>query len=367
MDYYEILGVPRGASPEDIKKAYRDKAKQYHPDKNQGDKAAEEKFKELGEAFDVLGDPSKRRDYDAFGSAKRPRGMGNPFENGASPFAGAFHFNMNEFFNMGGTAQQELQHSVCNLSVDIFAVAHGTKQSRMVELFEKCPKCNGSGAEEGAKVSACPRCKGTGQFVAAQGFFSIKQPCPDCRGEGKFYKKCPTCRGAKAVKATKKIDIPVPSGVREGDTIILAGQGHYFHQKNKKADVEVRINVAPHQFFILKDRDVHIRVPVKFREAILGAEVTVPSLYGDVCVVVPPSTKNGRQLKVAQYGVPISKGSSAKGDMYVHVVIDIPQGISDTFRETIRGIDDSQCSYPAVDEFKQQAELARQERERSKQ
>lgn len=367
MDYYEILGVQRGASEEEIKKAYREKAKQHHPDRNQGSKESEELFKQLSEAFETLGDPKKRRDYDMFGASKRPPGMGNPFS-GSNGFGG-IKFDFESIFNSPfAKKQQDMVASiVVELMVDVFTVANGSVRTISFGVFDKCPRCKGEGTEDPSSIRTCTKCKGSGQVYDSCGFLARRMPCPLCGGEKVTYKKCPECNGSRTKKASKKIDVRIPAGIRSGTVLTCRGQGNYSKSSKTNGDVEIKIGVVPHKFFILKNNDIHVLLPVSFKNAILGCRISVPGMYGDVDVDIPRCVENGKIIKVSGMGVPIAHNNNSKGDMFVHISVDVPQGISRSFEETIGSLDDSECTYKSVDLFSEASEKARKEREKSAQ
>lgn len=358
-NYYDLLGVKRNATQEEIKKAYRKKAMQYHPDKNPDNKEAENNFKNINEAFEVLSDPQKKKDYDTYGTTKRPHNMRSPFDD---IFNGQFGGNG---FGFGKIPHgNPLSHIGVEILVDIYAVAYGLTKKFTLELGSKCESCNGDGSKKGASKTRCNRCNGSGGILLNQGFISMSMPCPDCGGEGEIYTKCNSCGGRKVVNKAKNFEVDIPRGIKDGNVIKLRGVGMYCPGPNVHGDIDVVVRVAKHDFFDLKGSDIHIMTPITFKQAIVGGDVVVPSIYGDVVIKVPKQSKNGLALCVHGKGVPVSPDSKTNGDMFVHLIVDIPQGFSTEFEESIRGIDDSKCFYDHVDQFSKTSENIRKERER---
>jgi len=353
-DYYELLGVNKNASKEEIKKAYRKLAVKYHPDKNPGDKRAEEKFKEATEAYEVLGDEERRKIYDQFGheglnaQAGGFRGFRSTsdFEDLFGGFSDIFGSDFFESFfgfgdmfsrSRGGTAQQratrqraargsDIRYDV-NLSLE--EAAFGKKVEIQLSRLEQCKACGGTGSKEGSGYINCPQCGGTGQITRSQGFFTIASTCPRCRGTGKVIKDyCPVCKGSGQVKKNRKIMLDIESGVEDGTVLRLHGEGNAGQQGGPQGDLIVVIHQKPHPFFLRKGNDVICEVPISVFQAILGAEIKVPTLDGKMVKInIPPGTENGKMFRLKKEGIPYFK-RWGRGDQLVKVIVQIPKNLS---------------------------------------
>jgi molecular chaperone DnaJ len=341
-DYYQVLGVERGAEPDEIKKAYRKLAVKYHPDKNPGDKAAEEKFKELGEAYEVLSDPEKRGAYDRYGhQAFQPGGMGGGFRGGSGmhdPFevfrevfggaggGGIFDNIFGEGF--GGGAERGGRGRGSDLRYDMrisfLEAARGVEKEIEISKLQPCDTCHGSGAEPGSKVTTCPTCAGHGQVAVTRGFFNIAQTCPKCRGAGQVIQKpCHTCHGEGRVEKTATIKIKVPAGVEDGTRLRSSGQGEGGVRGSPAGDLYVVLHVEPHEIFQRDGTDLFCNVPISFAKAALGGEVKVPTLDGSALLRVPAGTPSNKVFRLRGKGLPDVHGRGI-GDLHVKIYVEVP-------------------------------------------
>ena len=337
-DYYDVLGVPRDADPDAIKRAYRRLAKQYHPDANKAPDA-EARFKEINEAYEVLSDPQKRATYDRFGHAT-PQ---NPFAGGPSGFGG-FEDIFEELFTGFGqrarSAQRNAPQRGANIPVDLVIsfeeAAFGAEKPIEVTRSETCDVCQGSGAAPGTSPMRCPTCQGTGQLRRVQqsilGQFVNVVTCPQCGGEGEIITTpCPQCRGQRRVQRAKSLVVQVPAGIDDNMQIRLANEGEPGTRGGPPGDLFVRIHVQPHQYFRRREFDVLVELHVNVAQAALGDEVTVPSLDGDERVVVPAGTQSGESIYLRGKGVPILQ-RTGRGDEIITVVVDTPRKLTDEQR-----------------------------------
>ena len=341
-DYYEVLGVQKNASKDDIKKAYRKLAIQYHPDKNPGDKAAEEKFKEATEAYEVLADDQKKQAYDQFGFAG-VEGMGGPtphdfsqvfrgFEDIFGDFSGIF----DSFFGGGSRRGHGGSRQGANLRYDIeisFKDAiFGTKVEVQYNRNEACLACKGSGAANGTGRKVCPTCKGTGQIRQSAGFFSMASPCPSCGGQGEIIEKpCHECGGSGTQKKRQKLMVTVPPGVEHGKRLVIPRQGDAGPAGGPAGDLYVFIRVKPHEFFERQDEDIYCAIPISVTQASLGAEIQVSTLDGKtIKVKIPAGIQNGKMLRIRDEGVP---SSGRRGNLYIKLMVQIPEKLSRRGRE----------------------------------
>ena len=338
---YEVLGVAKNASADEIKKAYRKLARQYHPDRNPGDDEAEAKFKEVQGAYDVLSDAEKRTQYDTFGSADG-RAQGGP--GGWTNFdAGAFDFgNLSDLFGgmFGGRGRQQ---PVAQSGADIEAVVNlsfedslrGIETKIPVQVDTACAECGGSGAKPGTSPVICPECRGRGVLSESQGLFSLSQPCPRCRGNGTIIENpCPRCQGSGRERRTKRYTVKVPAGVKDGTRIRLKGKGEAGSNGGPAGDLYVVTRVSPSELYERRGpADLVVDVPVGFADAALGAKVDVPTPYGDrLSVKIPAGTETGKLLKLKGHGAPKLKGGG-KGDLLARVRVTVPQKLSKKQRE----------------------------------
>jgi molecular chaperone DnaJ len=344
-DYYEVLGVAKNASDDEIKKAYRKLAMKHHPDRNPDDKSSEEKFKEAKEAYEVLSDADKRAAYDQFGhEGVNPQGGPGGF-GGFGGGAGGFDFS--DIFEgiFGGAAGgsgrgrsnvyrgADLRY---NLEISLEEAARGTDTKIRIPTLEECETCHGSGAKPGTQPTTCPTCQGHGQVRMQQGFFSIQQTCPRCHGSGKIIADpCGTCHGEGRVKKHKTLSVKIPAGVDEGDRIRLAGEGEAGVNGGPAGDLYVMIHLKEHALFKRDGDNLHCEMPVSFATAALGGEVEIPTLDGHARLKVAPETQSGQILRMRGKGI---KGvrSNSPGDLFCHVVVETPVKLSSKQKELLR-------------------------------
>jgi molecular chaperone DnaJ len=350
-DFYEVLGVNRDASEDDIKKAYRKLAMKHHPDRNQGEdaKASEEKFKEVKEAYEILSDASKRAAYDRFGHAGvDPSAGGNAGgTQGFGGFADAFGDIFEGIFGgqgggrgRGGSNVYRGSDLRYNLEITLEQAARGYETKIRIPAIETCETCRGSGAKAGTSPKTCGTCGGTGQVRIQQGFFSIQQTCQKCHGSGKtIADPCKTCDGVGRVKRQKTLAIKIPAGVDEGDRIRLSGEGEPGVNGGPPGDLYVQMTIKAHPVFQREGDDLHCEMPVSFATAALGGSVEIPTLDGAAEIKVPGETQSGRTFRLRGKGI---KGvrSAHPGDLYCHVVIETPVNLTARQKELLREFDE---------------------------
>ncbi len=336
-DYYEVLGVQRSAELEEIKKAYRKLAVKFHPDKNPGDKTAEEQFKELGEAYEVLCDPQKRELYDQYGHAAFDRraggfargGFHDPFEVFREVFGGGSIFE--DLFG-GGRSDPTQPQRGDDLRYDMEIIfeeaAHGCEKEISVTKADRCEECHGTGAEPGSRTKNCPTCGGRGQIISSRGIFSIAQTCPHCQGAGRVIEHpCKTCRGAGRRERTSKIRLRIPAGVDTGSRLRSSGNGEAGVRGGPAGDLYVILHVKPHPIFQRDGDDLLCEVPVNFVQAALGAEINVPTLDGRASVKIPAGTQPGTMFRLKGKGVKNIQGYG-HGDLHVRINVEVPTHLS---------------------------------------
>jgi len=338
-DLYGTLGVSKTASQDEIKKAYRKLARQHHPDANPGDAAAEERFKEVQQAYDVLSDEEKRKQYDRFGSANGRGGPGGGFN---FPTEGFDIGDLGDIFSglfggRGGRGQQQRGQRGRDLEVEVNLSfedsLHGVETKIPVELETACRECGGSGAKPGTAPTLCPECKGRGVKAESQGLFALSQPCPRCRGNGTVIEDpCPKCRGTGRERRTKRYTVKIPAGVKDGSRIRLRGKGEAGYGGAEAGDLFVITRVQPSKTFTRRGDDLVVDVPVALSQASLGAEIKVPTPDGPVTVKVKPGTLDGTLLRVKGKGAPRLKGSS-RGDVLARVKLSVPKKLTKKQRE----------------------------------
>jgi molecular chaperone DnaJ len=343
-DYYEVLGVQKNASKDDIKKAYRKLAIQYHPDKNPGNKEAEEKFKEATEAYEILSDDQKKAAYDQFGFAGVEGMAGNPqdfsqaFRGFEDIFGGGDFSSIFDTFFGGGSSRRHSggPRQGANLRYDIEIpfkdAVFGTKVEIQYSRNDTCPACKGSGAANGAGKKVCPTCQGSGQVRRSSGFFSVASTCPSCGGEGYIIEHpCKECGGSGTQKKRQKIMVTIPPGVENGKRVVIPRQGDAGPSGGPPGDLYVFIRVKPHEYFERQDNDLYCAVPVSITQAALGSEIQVSTLEGKtIKVKIPPGIQNGKYLRIRDEGVP---SGGRRGDLYIHLVVKIPAKLSKRGRE----------------------------------
>jgi molecular chaperone DnaJ len=342
-DFYEVLGVSRSASPDEIKKAYRELARQWHPDRNPDDPAAEERFKEIQQAYDALSDPEKRKQYDAGGMFGGFGGAGaRGFPGGGFP-GGGFASDLGDIFSTffrGGREQGSPGQRGRDLETEVqltFEQAmHGAQITVAVPTTGPCPTCDGSGARPGTAPKVCPRCGGRGIDSESQGFFSISQPCPECGGQGSVIEDpCPTCRGTGVTEETKRYRVNIPAGVHDGSRIRLAGKGEAGFRGGPRGDLYVTTRVTPSPVFRQRpDGNLEVDLPVSVTEAIQGATIEVPTLSGSKRIRIPPGTQHGSTQRLRGEGPPKPKGGG-RGDIHYRIQLEVPKDLTDEQREAV--------------------------------
>lgn len=367
-DFYDALGVSKKASQEEIKKAHRKLVGKYHPDRNPGDEAAEEKFKEVQQAYDTLSDPEKRKAYDSGGGLFGGGGPGgNPF--GGAQAAGGQRFSGGDFgdlfstiFNRGGGGPQQARgrdlETDARISFDD-AMA-GTQLTVTIPKSETCPTCSGSGAEPGTRPERCPRCEGSGIDAQGQGFFSISQPCPQCSGTGQIIPSpCHTCGGSGLTHQTKRYKVNIPAGVKDGTRIRVAGKGEAGERGAPAGDLFVTIQVAPSPIFKrLDDGNLEVDVPISVTEALRGGTVEVPTLSGSKRIRVQPGTQHGAIQRLKGEGPPRA-GSKNRSDIRYRLNVVIPKELNDEQRRAVDKLAET------MNGFDPRAELLRSARARA--
>lgn len=349
-DYYEALGVARDASDADIKKAYRKLAMQYHPDRNPDDKVAEEKFREVTEAYEVLKDGDKRAAYDRYGHAAFEGGMGGPGGagmNGGFEFTGNFSDIFDDLFGdfmgnrRGGRAGPSRGADLrYNLEIPLEEAFEGSEKTIAVTTSVACDTCHGSGAKDGADPTTCETCRGSGKVRAQQGFFTVERPCHSCHGSGQVIKDpCGSCGGSGRVRRSKNLRVNIPPGVDDGTRIRLSGEGEAGLHGAPPGDLYIFLSVAPHPFFKREGADIHFRVPIKMTTAALGGNVDVPTLGGGKArVTIPTGTQTGDQFRLRGKGMSIIN-SKSRGDMYIHVTVETPVNLSKDQKDLLRKLE----------------------------
>ena len=340
-DYYEVLGLDRSASSEEIKKNYRKLARQYHPDKNQGDKSAEAKFKEVQEAYDILSDDNKRSAYDQFGhNAFDPSSMG-----GGAGFNGNFSDIFENVFGdifgdrQGGGGRGPGQQRGADLrfalELPLEKVVFGSETTLRIPTWVVCKDCQGSGAAKGTSPTVCKDCEGMGQIRMQRGFFTVQQTCPTCRGQGrKITSPCTHCRGQGRNQEEKVLSVKIPAGVDNGDRIRLQGEGEAGLNGAPPGDLYVEVHVKPHPIFERQGQDLHCQMPISFTTAALGGEIEIPTLQGKVKLKIPPETQNAKVFRLRGKGVQAVRGNVV-GDLLCHIVVETPINLSREQKELL--------------------------------
>lgn len=343
-DYYEVLGVERNASTDEIKSKYRKLALKYHPDKNPGDAEAEKMFKEAAEAYEILSDSDKRSRYDRFGHAgtSGQGGFSNAediFSAFGDIFGGGGIFE--DLFGMGGGRGRRRRgnHLHCTIDMDFAEPAETQEKSIKIKRREGCDTCSGSGCAPGSKRNVCDRCQGRGFIQQSQGFFSLRTGCPYCNGQGSIIaKKCKTCSGSGNVPVERELDVKIPAGVEHGMQIRIAGEGEALEQGGERGDLYCEINVRPHPFFERQSDSVILQLPISFTQAALGANIEIPTIYGKTKLTIPAGTQNGDVLKLNGKGFPSVRGRG-KGDQLIVILVEVPKKLSKEQRRLLQEFD----------------------------
>ena len=362
-DYYEVLGVDRNADDAALKKAYRQLAKKYHPDVNPGDKEAEAKFKEATEAYSVLSDPAKRKQYDQFGHAAFENGGGG----GAGGFGG-FDFSgsdMGDIFGdifgdlFGGGSRRRPNNGPtkganlrARVNITFEEAVFGCDKELEITLKDECTTCHGTGAKPGTSPVTCPRCNGEGQIVYTQqsmfGKVRNVQTCPDCHGTGKIIKeKCSACRGTGYTSSRKKIQVSVPAGIDNGQSIRIREKGEPGVNGGPRGDLLVEVNVARHPIFQRQDMNIFSTAPITYAQAALGGDVKISTVDGDVVYTVKPGTQTDTRIRLKGKGVPSLRNKNIRGDHYVTLVVQVPTGLNEEAKEALRRFDEACGNRPA--------------------
>ena len=367
-DYYEVLGVERGADDATLKKAYRKLAKKYHPDMNPGDKEAEAKFKEATEAYSVLSDPEKRRTYDQYGHAA--------FENGGAGQGGGFGgFDFNSadmgdnfgdiFGDLFGGGRSRRANNGPMRGANLRAVVHITFQEAVfgcekeleLTLKDTCTKCNGTGAKQGTSPETCSKCHGTGQVTYTQqsmfGMVRNVQTCPDCGGTGKIIKdKCPDCRGTGFTASRKKIQVSIPAGIDDGQSIRIREKGEPGTNGGPRGDLLVEVQVARHPIFQRQDMNIFSTAPITYAQAALGGKIRISTVDGEVEYEVKPGTQTDTKIRLRGKGVPSLRNKNVRGDQYVTLVVQVPTKLSEEAKDALRAFDAACQGKPAPEKEK---------------
>jgi len=352
-DFYEVLGVAKGASREEIKKAYRQLAIKHHPDRNPGSHDAEEKFKEATEAYEILADDRKRQAYDQYGFSGLT-GMGQPsaqdfstifqgFEDIFGDVSGIF----DSFFGGGGTRRRSSRGGSYgqrgsdlryDMEISFLEAAFGVKKEVSYARAERCDACKGTGADKGSGRKLCPTCGGSGQVRRNSGFFSIASTCPSCGGEGEIVEKpCVECHGAGTIRRTRTITITIPAGIEDGKRLSLSGQGDAGTNGSQDGDLYVFLRVRPHESFERDGKDLYCAVPVSITQAALGADIVIPTLdEKTIHLAIPAGTQNGRILRLKGEGVPELHSANRRGDMYIKIVVNVPTKLNAKARDLLK-------------------------------
>ena len=353
-DYYEVLGLARGATAEEVKKAYRKLAVQHHPDKNPGDHTAEEKFKELGEAYDVLSEPDKRAAYDRYGhaafaqgTAAGPGGAGgggfhDPFDVFREVFGQSGGGIFEQFFGGGGggggtdrEGRQRGSDLRYDMQITLEEAALGCEKEIELNKLDACGKCSGSGAESGSRAMNCPMCGGRGQVISSRGFFQVSQSCPRCRGTGHVIEKpCKACDGEGRVESRSRIKLKIPAGIMDGSRLRSSRNGEAGIRGGPPGDLYVVIHIKEHTVFDREEDDLYCEVPVSFATATLGGEIKVPTLEGKAMLKIPAGTQGGTVFKLRGKGMPVVN-SSGRGDLMVRVLVEVPTKLNSQQRKKL--------------------------------
>ena len=365
-DYYDVLGVEKNASADQIKSAYRKKAVKYHPDKNKGDKAAEDKFKEASEAYHVLSNSERKQNYDNFGHAA--------FENGGSGRGGFGNFDFSNHFSdifedffgegFGGGGRRSRRSNNrgsdlrYDLSISLEEAYKGKKQDIKFSTSEKCETCSGSGSKPGHNVGSCSMCGGHGQVRSSQGFFTVQQTCPQCAGSGEMITNpCGSCGGQGKKQASKRLSVTIPKGVDDGTRIRLSGKGEAGSRGASNGDLYLFINVYSHDLFKRSEENLFFECPISIADAALGSSMEIPTIDGGKAKIkIPSGTQSGKQFRLKGKGMPLMRGSGT-GDLYVQVNTEVPVSLNKEQKELLEKFREieNEKSNPSIKKFFQKA------------
>jgi molecular chaperone DnaJ len=351
-DYYDVLGVSRDVDAAELKKAFRRLAMKYHPDRNPDDKKAEESFKEVKEAYEVLSDTSKRQAYDRFGHSGVQHGpaSGGFSSGGASPFGDIFEDIFGEMFSGGRGGQGHGQHGPqatrgadlrYNLELTLEEAVFGKQVSIQLPTFVNCNECSGSGAKKGSKPINCTTCNGAGQVRMQQGFFTLQQTCPTCHGAGQMIKDhCGACKGHGRIRQTKTLSVKIPAGVDTGDRVRLSQEGEAGTNGGPTGDLYVQVSLKPHDLFKREGEDLYCDVPVSLTTASLGGEIEIPTLQGKVNLKIPAETQTGKVFRLRSKGVPKIRSNNV-GDLLCRVIVETPVNLSQEQKDLLMQLEQS--------------------------
>ena len=355
-DYYEVLGVSKSATDDELKKAYRKLAKKYHPDTNPGDKEAEAKFKEASEAYAVLSDADKRRQYDQFGHAAFEQGGGGQGGFGGFDFSGdmgdIFGDIFGDFFGGGRSRSQSYNGPMqganvrINVRISFMESIFGVDKKFEMNMKDECPHCFGSVAKPGTKPETCTKCGGKGQVVYTQqslfGMVRNVQPCPDCHGSGKIIReKCPDCSGTGFVKNKKTIEVSIPAGIDNGQSVRIRGKGEPGTNGGSRGDLLVNVTVDRHPIFRRQEYDIYSTMSISFAQAALGGNITIKTVDGDVTEYIKPGTQTDTRIRLKGKGVPTIRNKNIRGDHYVTLVVQVPERMTEEQKDLLRKFDEA--------------------------
>ena len=360
-DYYEVLGVNKSASAEQIKSAYRKLAVKFHPDKNKGDKGAEEKFKEASEAYHVLSNSERKQNYDNFGHAAFENGGGGRGGFGNFDFSNHFSDIFEDFFGEGFGGGRRSRRSNnrgsdlrYDLSISLEEAFSGKKQDIKFSTSEKCDTCSGSGSKPGHQAGACSMCGGHGQVRSSQGFFTVQQTCPQCAGAGEeITHPCTNCNGQGKKQASKRLSVTIPKGVDDGTRIRLSGKGEAGSRGGSSGDLYLFINVHSHELFKRSDENLFFECPVSIADAALGTSIEIPTIDGGKAKIkIPAGTQHGKQLRLRGKGMPLLRGSGY-GDLYIKIITEVPSSLNTKQKELLEEFRkiESEKSSPIIKSF----------------
>ena len=364
-DYYDVLGINKSASPEQIKSAYRKLAVKYHPDKNKGDKASEEKFKEASEAYHVLSNSERKQNYDNFGHAAFENGGGGRGGFGNFDFSNHFSDIFEDFFGEGFGGGRRSRRSNnrgsdlrYDLSISLEEAFSGKKQDIKFSTSEKCDTCSGSGSKPGHEAGACSMCGGHGQVRSSQGFFTVQQTCPQCAGAGEeITHPCSSCNGQGKKQASKRLSVTIPKGVDDGTRIRLSGKGEAGSRGSSSGDLYLFINVHSHDLFKRSDENLFFECPVSIADAALGTSIEIPTIDGGKAKIkIPAGTQSGKQFRLRGKGMPYMRGNDF-GDLYVQVNTEVPISLNKEQKELLEKFREieNEKSNPSIKKFFQKA------------